>query len=76
MFLILFVIFAIHFTSSFKQVVLKGIDKGDIVSSGAPQMTKDGSAGRNSMDYMQSRRNKLGMPLDRDIILYSLANAI
>ncbi|KAL3514629.1 hypothetical protein ACH5RR_027346 [Cinchona calisaya] len=41
-------------------VLLKGIDKGDIVSSGAPQITRDGSMGRNSTDFLQSRRNKLG----------------
>ncbi|KAL5558065.1 hypothetical protein UlMin_034276 [Ulmus minor] len=37
--------------------VLKGIEKGDIVSSGAPQILKDG---RNQMDYTQSRRPKIG----------------
>ncbi|KAL4649920.1 hypothetical protein ACB092_01G049300 [Castanea dentata] len=37
--------------------VLKGIDKGDVVSSGAPQITKDG---RTSTDFTQSRRTKLG----------------
>ena len=36
---------------------MKGIDKGDIVSSGAPQMSKDG---RNQLDFTQSRRMKLG----------------
>ncbi|XP_057975661.1 protein ESSENTIAL FOR POTEXVIRUS ACCUMULATION 1 [Malania oleifera] len=41
-------------------VILKGIDKGDITSSGAPQISKDGSVGRNSIDNMQSRRTKLG----------------
>nr|GEV31271.1 hypothetical protein [Tanacetum cinerariifolium] len=39
--------------------ILKGIDKGDILSSGAPQITKDGPAGRNTGD-MQSRRTKFG----------------
>ncbi|CAK9162003.1 unnamed protein product [Ilex paraguariensis] len=39
--------------------ILKGIDKGDIVSSGAPQITKDGSVGRISTDLVQSRQNKL-----------------
>ena len=38
---------------------MKGIDKGDILSSGAPQITKDGPAGRNTGD-MQSRRPKFG----------------
>ncbi|KAI3777433.1 hypothetical protein L1987_47233 [Smallanthus sonchifolius] len=39
--------------------ILKGIDKGDILSSGAPQITKDGSIGLNVVDA-QSRRTKLG----------------
>ncbi|KAK9054363.1 hypothetical protein SSX86_025441 [Deinandra increscens subsp. villosa] len=39
--------------------ILKGIDKGDILSSGAPQITKDGSGGLNVVDA-QSRRTKLG----------------
>ncbi|XP_023546983.1 uncharacterized protein LOC111805921 [Cucurbita pepo subsp. pepo] len=37
---------------------LKGIDKGEIVSSGAPQVSKDG---RNSSEFMQTRRTKLGV---------------
>ncbi|XXG45595.1 hypothetical protein AAC387_Pa02g0637 [Persea americana] len=41
-------------------VILQGIDKGDIVSSGAPQASKDGSVGRNSTDATQLRRTKLG----------------
>ncbi|KAK9271198.1 hypothetical protein L1049_026788 [Liquidambar formosana] len=41
-------------------VILKGIDKGDVVSSGAPLISKDGSVGRNSVDFVQSRRTKLG----------------
>lgn len=40
--------------------ILKGIDKGDVLSSGAPQVTKDGTLGRNSTEYTQPRRNKLG----------------
>ncbi|KAK3231592.1 hypothetical protein Dsin_003473 [Dipteronia sinensis] len=45
--------------TSEEMAVLKGIDKGDIVSSGAPQVSKDGSIGRNSVDYsQQSRRTK------------------
>ncbi|KAF5759035.1 putative GYF domain-containing protein [Helianthus annuus] len=39
--------------------ILKGIDKGDILSSGAPQIAKDGSGGLNAVDP-QSRRTKLG----------------
>nr|XP_027092525.1 uncharacterized protein LOC113713027 isoform X1 [Coffea arabica] len=45
-------------------MVLKGIDRGDIVSSGAPQITREGSIGRNSTDFLQSRRNKLGSKED------------
>ncbi|KAH9758670.1 protein ESSENTIAL FOR POTEXVIRUS ACCUMULATION 1 [Citrus sinensis] len=41
-----------------ESAVLKGIDKGDIVSSGAPQISKDGSVGRNSVDFTPSRRTK------------------
>ncbi|KAK2988729.1 hypothetical protein RJ640_020994 [Escallonia rubra] len=40
--------------------ILKGISDGDILSSGAPQITKEGSAGRNAIDSLQSRRTKLG----------------
>lgn len=41
-------------------MILKGIDKGDVVGSGAPQITRDGSMGRNPADFLQSRRNKPG----------------
>ncbi|XP_043712506.1 protein ESSENTIAL FOR POTEXVIRUS ACCUMULATION 1-like isoform X2 [Telopea speciosissima] len=41
-------------------VILKGIDRGDIVSSNIPQVSKDGSVGRNSTDLVQTRRTKLG----------------
>ncbi|XP_042006490.1 protein ESSENTIAL FOR POTEXVIRUS ACCUMULATION 1-like isoform X1 [Salvia splendens] len=40
-------------------VILKGIEKEEIVSSGAPQTSKDGSAGRATTDFMHSRRNRL-----------------
>ncbi|XP_059636440.1 protein ESSENTIAL FOR POTEXVIRUS ACCUMULATION 1 [Cornus florida] len=40
--------------------ILKGIDKGDVISSGATQNSKDGSVGRNSNDAVQSRRGKIG----------------
>lgn len=43
--------------NSEEMAVLKSIDKGDIVSSGAPQIAKDG---RTSTDFTQSRRTKLG----------------
>ncbi|XP_047975783.1 protein ESSENTIAL FOR POTEXVIRUS ACCUMULATION 1-like isoform X2 [Salvia hispanica] len=41
-------------------VILKGIEKEEIVSSGAPQISKDGSAGRATTDFMHSRRNRIG----------------
>ncbi|XAR61778.1 hypothetical protein NMG60_11016293 [Bertholletia excelsa] len=41
-------------------VILNGIEKGDIVSSGAPQISKEGSMGRNSSDFGQVRRAKFG----------------
>ncbi|XP_008783469.2 protein ESSENTIAL FOR POTEXVIRUS ACCUMULATION 1-like isoform X1 [Phoenix dactylifera] len=43
-----------------ESVILKGIDKGDIVSSGMPQVSKDGSVGRNSTDAVPSKQTKLG----------------
>ncbi|KAL6295724.1 hypothetical protein ACE6H2_003866 [Prunus campanulata] len=46
--------------------LLKGIDKGDIVSSGAPQVSKDG---RNPIDLTQSRRPKLGSREDLPLAL-------
>ncbi|CAH9078114.1 unnamed protein product [Cuscuta epithymum] len=46
--------------SAEEMVILKGIDNGEILSSGAPQGNKDGSAGRNSTEFMQSRKNQQG----------------
>ncbi|GMJ04994.1 Essential for poteXvirus Accumulation 1 [Hibiscus trionum] len=43
-----------------EMLVLKGIVKGDITSSGAPQMSKDGAVGRNSTEFTLSRPNKIG----------------
>ncbi|KAF5797597.1 hypothetical protein HanXRQr2_Chr07g0282501 [Helianthus annuus] len=40
------------------QFILKGIDKREILSSGAPQITKEGSGGVNAVEG-QSRRSKL-----------------
>ncbi|XP_010254887.1 PREDICTED: uncharacterized protein LOC104595724 isoform X2 [Nelumbo nucifera] len=40
--------------------ILKGIDKGDIITSGTASISKDGSVGRNSTDLVQSRRTKFG----------------
>nr|XP_010942760.2 uncharacterized protein LOC105060662 [Elaeis guineensis] len=42
-----------------ESVILKGIDKGDIISSGTPQVSKDGSVGRNSTDAVPSKQTKL-----------------
>lgn len=39
----------------FEQSVLKDIDKGEIISSSAPQLPKDG---RNSTEFTHSRRMK------------------
>ncbi|KAG7941684.1 hypothetical protein I3843_16G056900 [Carya illinoinensis] len=47
---------ALHAPNSEEMAVLKEIDKGDIVSSGAPQISKDG---KTSTDFTQSRRTKL-----------------
>ncbi|KAJ4836101.1 hypothetical protein Tsubulata_004202 [Turnera subulata] len=51
---------------------LKGIDKGEIVTSGAPQTSKDGSLGRNSVDFAQTRRAKLGGRDDASVSLDGL----
>ncbi|KAL5715212.1 hypothetical protein ACHQM5_017067 [Ranunculus cassubicifolius] len=45
-------------------VILKGIDKGDIVSSGLPQISKEGSIGRSSTDIGQLGRAKIGSKED------------
>ncbi|KAI3464971.1 hypothetical protein Pfo_021634, partial [Paulownia fortunei] len=50
-------------------VILKGIDKGEIISSGAPQVSKDGSTGQTTTDFMQSRRNRLGIKDDLPVSL-------
>ncbi|XP_048130994.1 protein ESSENTIAL FOR POTEXVIRUS ACCUMULATION 1 isoform X2 [Rhodamnia argentea] len=53
-----------------EMVVLKGIDKGEIVTSGAPQISKDGSVGRNLIGFSQSRQPKIeskeDVPIDSD----------
>ncbi|KAE8656041.1 hypothetical protein F3Y22_tig00117011pilonHSYRG00015 [Hibiscus syriacus] len=43
-----------------EMLVLNGIDKGDITSSGAPLMPKDGPVVRNSTEFTHSRRNNIG----------------
>ncbi|KAJ7958045.1 GYF domain-containing protein [Quillaja saponaria] len=48
---------ALYAPNSEELVVLNGIEKGNIVNSGAPQMSKDG---RNSNEFAPSRRLKLG----------------
>ncbi|KAG8389942.1 hypothetical protein BUALT_Bualt01G0031600 [Buddleja alternifolia] len=40
-------------------VILKGIDKEEIMSSGVPQISKDGSAGRTT-DFLHSGRSRIG----------------
>ncbi|XP_047322433.1 protein ESSENTIAL FOR POTEXVIRUS ACCUMULATION 1-like [Impatiens glandulifera] len=47
--------------------ILKGIGNGDIVSSGEPQISKDGSTGRNSNDPVQARQVKFGSREDSTI---------
>ncbi|XP_065881344.1 protein ESSENTIAL FOR POTEXVIRUS ACCUMULATION 1 isoform X2 [Euphorbia lathyris] len=59
---------ALRVPNSEEMAVLKGIDKGDIVSSGAPPVAKDGSVGRNLPD-LQSRRVKLG---SREDVAFSI----
>ncbi|XP_022768947.1 uncharacterized protein LOC111312697 isoform X2 [Durio zibethinus] len=54
--------------NSDEMLVLKGIDKGDITSSGASQMPKDGPAGRNSLEFTHSKRNKIGIQQVQDIL--------
>ncbi|KAL9248468.1 ESSENTIAL FOR POTEXVIRUS ACCUMULATION 1-like protein [Drosera capensis] len=44
--------------------ILKGIDKGEIVSSGAVQASKEVFSGRSSIDYPQSRQTRLGSKED------------
>ncbi|KAI3440069.1 GYF domain-containing protein [Psidium guajava] len=56
-----------------EMVVLKGIDKGEIVTSGAPQISKDGSVGRNLIGFSYSRQAKIAesredVPIDSDDI--------
>ncbi|KAJ8762414.1 hypothetical protein K2173_007574 [Erythroxylum novogranatense] len=51
---------AISTPSSEEMDVLDAIDKGELVSSGAPQISKEGSLGRSPLDSTPSRRAKLG----------------
>ncbi|THU74620.1 hypothetical protein C4D60_Mb04t35300 [Musa balbisiana] len=43
-----------------ESVITKGIDKGEIVSSGAPQLSKESSVGKINPDTVLSRQSKLG----------------
>ncbi|CAH8390762.1 unnamed protein product [Eruca vesicaria subsp. sativa] len=49
---------AICAPSSEEVNILDGIEKGKIVSSGAPQISKDGPSGRNPAEFSQPRRIK------------------
>ncbi|CAF2041211.1 unnamed protein product [Brassica napus] len=49
---------AICAPSSEEVNILDGIEKGKIVSSGAPQISKDGPSGRNPAEFSQPRRLK------------------
>ncbi|XP_031125081.1 protein ESSENTIAL FOR POTEXVIRUS ACCUMULATION 1-like [Ipomoea triloba] len=60
---------AIGAPSAEELIVLKGIENGEVLSSGAPQINKDSSIGRNSTDFLQSRRNKQG---SRNELLHGL----
>ncbi|ONK59625.1 uncharacterized protein A4U43_C08F8390 [Asparagus officinalis] len=51
---------ALSAPTSEELVTLKAIDKGDIVSSGLPQVSKDGSVGKNSVDPAMSKPPRLG----------------
>lgn len=55
---------------------MKGIDKGDIVSSGMPQVSKDGSVGRNSMDAVPSKQTKLGAIYHPLILMFWLFHCL
>ncbi|XP_050212155.1 protein ESSENTIAL FOR POTEXVIRUS ACCUMULATION 1 [Mercurialis annua] len=54
-----------------EMAALEGIEKGDIVSSGAPQISKEGSMGRNTVD-LQLRRPKHG---SREDVAFSTDNS-
>ncbi|XP_072987243.1 protein ESSENTIAL FOR POTEXVIRUS ACCUMULATION 1-like isoform X1 [Typha latifolia] len=58
---------ALSAPTSEELVVLKGIDKGDIVSSGLPQVSKDGSVGRSTVDAISSKQTKIGSREDEPI---------
>lgn len=51
---------ALYVPSQEEEAVLEGIDRGEIVSSGAPQFSKDGALNRNRDDTVRSRRPRTG----------------
>ncbi|CAN8276967.1 unnamed protein product [Cochlearia groenlandica] len=51
---------ALSAPSSEEVSILDAIEKGKVVSSGAPQITKDSHSGRNPGEYSQSRRIRPG----------------
>ncbi|KAG0456871.1 hypothetical protein HPP92_024659 [Vanilla planifolia] len=55
---------AINAPISDELVILKAIDKGDIVSSGASQASKDGSVGKNLLESGSSKLAKSGIMED------------
>ncbi|XP_042472892.1 protein ESSENTIAL FOR POTEXVIRUS ACCUMULATION 1-like isoform X1 [Zingiber officinale] len=47
-----------------ESVIIKGIDKGDIVSSGVPQLSKESSIGRSTPEAVPARQSKLDSKYD------------
>jgi len=60
------------YTHFYSQNVLDAIEKGKIVSSGAPQTSKDGPTGRNPVEFSQPRRIRPGKNSVKDIQASSL----
>ncbi|GAB2291302.1 hypothetical protein Dimus_025560 [Dionaea muscipula] len=60
---------ALYAPSAEEMGVLKGIDKGEIVSSGAPQISKDGSNSRSSIDFPYSSQKRHG---SKDVLPFVL----
>ncbi|CAI9763713.1 unnamed protein product [Fraxinus pennsylvanica] len=50
-------------------VILKGIDNGEILSSGTPQVAKEGSVGRTTTDSVQSKGSRIGSINDLPLAL-------
>ncbi|KAI0503474.1 hypothetical protein KFK09_014408 [Dendrobium nobile] len=49
-------------------VILKAIEKGEVASSGVPQVSKEGSGGRNDVESVMSKQMKLGTDEDLQCI--------